>query len=264
MVRLAISAGWILLLTISLGIIYTVMAIATVALIPEPISATILLNCVVITAVVLVRVLKPGWLAHRPEPRHLADGRGSGRRHGLVIVAVTILVFAAGQTASIMMYQIQGSEGFDQNVDSRAEASAWLVLLLAVVVAPVAEELLLRGALYPALRKHAGVIASTLVTSVVFAVMHGNIVQGIAVMPLGVLLALMVEHYRSPWPGVAVHVGYNVTALVTPPAFVYAIASPLLVVPLALVCVVSLVFLAARLGRPEPLALGLAEARAQD
>jgi membrane protease YdiL (CAAX protease family) len=82
-------------------------------------------------------------------------------------------------------------------------------LVGAVVLAPVAEELLFRGILYQALRKHVGVALGIASSAVIFAGLHVRPVAAPALLMLGIGLAAAFERTRSLYPSMAMHAAYN-------------------------------------------------------
>ena len=86
------------------------------------------------------------------------------------------------------------------------------------VLAPIAEEMLFRGAI---LRRLLDVTdkrltwAAIAVTSLLFAVVHGNMAQGINAFVLGLLLGWMYARTRSIVPGVAFHLANNTIAFMS-------------------------------------------------
>ena len=94
-----------------------------------------------------------------------------------------------------------------------------LALVAAVLLAPIAEELLFRGLLYRALRRRRSVAVAAVVSAVLFAVVHLDVAvtQPLALVGLtlvGVVLAVVYERTGSLLVPVAAHAGYNGTALV--------------------------------------------------
>jgi len=79
----------------------------------------------------------------------------------------------------------------------------------AVVVAPLLEEIVFRGLLYPAIRARYGAIAALVFTSALFGLVH---VQINVVIPLGIFglfLGVLVERTGSILPCVVAHVAFN-------------------------------------------------------
>jgi len=50
-----------------------------------------------------------------------------------------------------------------------------LIIITAVIVAPICEEILFRSFLYTILKKHTGMIFSVLISAAIFSVIHGNV-----------------------------------------------------------------------------------------
>lgn len=190
-----------------------------------------------LVAFVLVRRLDTGTF-QAPE-RHRAA------RIPLVKVGIGlcfVLVFLAGQTGALWLASVVPSPGWEANQVAREQTPLWLMLISALVLAPAGEEALLRGIVYGQMRKHLGVIASMVVSSATFALMHGNLVQISATLLLGALLALVFELTQRLWTVVALHVLFNLMALLIPGSVIAAITSPAVVVSLV---VTSLLVLAA-------------------
>lgn len=84
----------------------------------------------------------------------------------------------------------------------------WLILV-AVVIAPVAEEFLLRGLLYRYVRAARGVLVAMLVSSLVWAVAHFYPQLIVAFIVFGMIVAFVAERYKSLYPAIALHALYN-------------------------------------------------------
>jgi membrane protease YdiL (CAAX protease family) len=137
-----------------------------------------------------------------------------------------IVCWVAGQAAAIWIYDTFGSEGFDAVNTARDQSPAWLLLVTALILAPIGEESLIRGIAYPALRRHWPPLASAFVTASVFAILHGNLVQIVLTVPLGILLAFVYEATQRLWQVVLMHVLFNVASTVVPAELVQVVAHP--------------------------------------
>jgi membrane protease YdiL (CAAX protease family) len=84
-----------------------------------------------------------------------------------------------------------------------------VMIIAAVVVAPLAEEFFFRAFTYSALRKRFGVIASVIVTSVYFALIHADFFSYFPIFVLGVALAFLYERRQSIVAPVAMHFFHN-------------------------------------------------------
>lgn len=102
-----------------------------------------------------------------------------------------------------------------------AQAGPWALALLAVmavVLAPLLEETLFRGVLFPALRQRLRFTGAALLVTLAFAALHAFQNQGywpalVAIFITGWVLALVRERTGSLWPCILVHAGFNFTAV---------------------------------------------------
>ncbi|MGT2527241.1 CPBP family intramembrane glutamic endopeptidase [Streptomyces nojiriensis] len=217
-----LGIGWCALVPFAVVAVYLGLGTVAVRLIGEPIVATSVLGMLVVILVGSVRIQRPQWLAHAPAPRPSVEIP----RFGWTVVGCAVLAFLAGQSMALWIYATTGSTGFDASNQTRHAAGVLATLLLAMVAAPAGEEALFRGLVYPLLRKRVSILASTLVTAVVFGLLHGNAVQFASTLPLAVLLALVYEHTRALWPCVLLHLGFNLAAALVPAQAFVALANP--------------------------------------
>lgn len=98
---------------------------------------------------------------------------------------------------------------------SEAESPATLVMLCvtAVLVAPITEEVIFRGYLYPVAKRFAGRWAAVLFSSLLFAMVHQNAMALVPLAFLAVLLALSYEFTGSIWAPIGIHMVFNGTTV---------------------------------------------------
>ena len=91
-----------------------------------------------------------------------------------------------------------------------------LLLLVTAVAAPIVEELMFRGVLYPALKGPWGAVGAALLSGAVFAVIHPTLPSGfLPIMLLGVAFALTYERRGSLLPNIVMHGIHNGLILLT-------------------------------------------------
>ncbi|MFJ6141375.1 lysostaphin resistance A-like protein [Kitasatospora sp. NPDC092286] len=225
-----LDIGWCALVPFAVVAVYLGLGTFAVLLIGEPIVATSVLGMLVVVLVGSVRIHRPRWLAHTPAPRPESEIP----RFGWTVLGCAVLAFLAGQSLALWIHVTAGSAGFDASNQIRHAAGALATLLLTLVAAPAGEEALFRGLIYPLLRKRVCILASTLVSAVVFGLLHGNAVQFAATLPLAVLLALVYERTRALWPCVVLHLGFNLAAALVPAQMLGVLANPVSAVLLCL------------------------------
>ncbi len=116
---------------------------------------------------------------------------------------ITGLIGEASPQESIQMLRENQDIGFRMTV-----------FVTAAIFAPITEELLFRGFLYPAVKRYLQPVVAAIVVSVVFAVVHANVA---ALLPLVVLSALLILAYElsgTLWVPILVHAGFNALNIV--------------------------------------------------
>ena len=86
-------------------------------------------------------------------------------------------------------------------------------LVLAGVIAPLAEEMFFRGFVFTGLLRPLGFTGALIVSSLVFAVVHLQVMTILPIFVLGCLLAWLYYRSGSLWPSILVHATYNSVAL---------------------------------------------------
>lgn len=84
-----------------------------------------------------------------------------------------------------------------------------LMALSAAVVAPLAEEVIFRGYLYPVAKKWSGKVCAVLFSALWFSACHGNVPLILPLFLLGVILALAYEKTGSIWAPIGIHFFFN-------------------------------------------------------
>ena len=102
-----------------------------------------------------------------------------------------------------MMVTYQQSTEILQGVD------LLLTTLVSAVLVPIAEELLFRGIITEEIRRVAPDWLIILLGGVIFALVHGNLVQILYLIPLGILLGAAYIWSNSIWVPILMHVVFN-------------------------------------------------------
>lgn len=92
--------------------------------------------------------------------------------------------------------------------------AALLMLLMAGIAVPIAEEIFFRGVVYRWLRDKWGVTVGAVVSGIIFGLAHLEPASVIFTILLGIVLAVVYERSRSLWPPILIHVLNNAFALV--------------------------------------------------
>lgn len=98
-------------------------------------------------------------------------------------------------------------------IETRSFSILVLVALLAVVVAPIFEEILFRGLLYPFLKRRWGQTTAALLVSALFAVVHFHVPAMLPLFVLGMALVLVYEASDSLTAPITLHAAFNAANL---------------------------------------------------
>lgn len=126
--------------------------------------------------------------------------------YSLLVAGALAAVVSLLPSFPIDQAQDIGFEAFGSRLDNL------LAFVTLVVLAPFAEELLLRGYLYGKLKKHIPTVIAALATSLLFAFAHGQLNVGVDVFVLSLILCALRSITGSIWAGVLVHVIKNALA----------------------------------------------------
>jgi len=86
------------------------------------------------------------------------------------------------------------------------------ILALGIVV-PIAEELCFRGVVLNRLLSWIPTWAAVLMSSVLFGVIHLNILQGLYALVIGLVFSLLYIRYRNIWAPIIGHMAFNLTSV---------------------------------------------------
>ena len=139
------------------------------------------------------------------------ENTSSFKKEYLVIPA------AGGAAALFLNYLWSLNPYFMENTAYRSVAEQqysyplWLGLMIYGMAAPIAEEIMFRGIMYNILRRSMGIKQAIVISSFLFGMFHGNIVQAAYGMVMGTIMAYIYEKYHSLKVPVLFHSGANVT-----------------------------------------------------
>ena len=166
-------------------------------------------------------LLVTGFLVYRKfSPVDAFGLRWHGWTGGLMVTGAALaLVLPPIYAAQWLGYTFISPETAPQPIVTfLMENAAWrdrlAVGLIAVVAAPITEELVFRGCLYGVIRQVGGRWAGMAVSAVLFALIHGHIpsLPGLVILAVG--LCLIYEATSSLWAPIALHAGFNALSII--------------------------------------------------
>ena len=122
-----------------------------------------------------------------------------------IVVSLSSLVFGDVPTAQDQV--VGGADAISFN------DFVW-IFILGALAAPIGEEFLFRGLLYPLLRNRLPVVAAVALSAIAFAFVHFIPPLIPALLVMGAVLAVIVERFQSIYPAMLVHGLNNAAALI--------------------------------------------------
>lgn len=147
---------------------------------------------------------------------------GLGGENFFPVLGRALLALAAAypvlMLVQAMVYGFSGGEMSPQDVVQflqRAESprDRMAVMVMAIVVAPVAEEMIFRGYLYPVGKRYLGPFFSLGLTSLLFAVLHGHAGSVPALFTLATCLGLAYEKSGTLLVPMIMHAVFNAVSV---------------------------------------------------
>lgn len=132
----------------------------------------------------------------------------------LAVIGITICLSVALNNIISMSPLVSVSEEYQNASDAFYGSTIWLELLGSALITPFLEELLHRGVVYGRLRRMMGMWPAVVVSALIFAGLHFNIVQFIYAFLLGLVFALFVEKTGHLYPAVIAHIVANGIAVI--------------------------------------------------
>lgn len=133
--------------------------------------------------------------------------------HWEYLIILGIAASIAGNLVLGMTPLTQWFPGVEEAAEQIDASGFFLQLAGICLVIPAAEEMVFRGIGYGGLRDEMGAVPACIVSSLFFGVFHGNLVQGIYAGFLGMILAFVMERYRSLTAVWLVHAAMNAGSL---------------------------------------------------
>ena len=140
----------------------------------------------------------------------------------LFALGIMICISIALNNLILMSPLLDVSEEYENAAGAFYGSNIWLELIGSALITPYLEELLHRGVVYGRLRRMTGVWPSVILSALIFAALHFNIVQFVYAFCLGIVLALFVEKTGKLYVAVLAHIVANTIAVVRTEAGILA------------------------------------------
>jgi membrane protease YdiL (CAAX protease family) len=159
-----------------------------------------------------------GWIIHRKgENWNTAFGLSRAQSHALKkslpLYLITLPVVVLSALLFSFLLHLFGVEPAMQDVAHMIFQAPPLFRLLlifsAIIGAPIVEEILFRGILFPTLARHIGIPGAIGLSSILFALLHNHLNGFLPLTVLSIAFCLAYWRYGSLWVNIGMHALYN-------------------------------------------------------
>jgi len=105
------------------------------------------------------------------------------------------------------------SESYAQAAQALYSGDIFFKILGAGILAPISEEILIRGLIYGRFRQKVEAKHAIFWSSLLFGVMHGNMVQGVYGFLMGLFFGFLMEHFQTILAPILGHMGANLAEI---------------------------------------------------
>lgn len=132
-------------------------------------------------------------------------------RTALLLVSATVAVYGMALLISFAVSTAfpEAEKDFESIMGSATGGNPVIAFLTVVILAPVAEEMAVRGIVMKSLAKYMPVTGVIIVQAVLFGIYHMNLMQAFYVLPLALLLGYTAYHFDSIIPCICIHMLNN-------------------------------------------------------
>lgn len=132
-------------------------------------------------------------------------------------IAIPIIVTVVNLNATLIALWVKQTLNYQSPAQQLTETTpAVAIAIMSLIIAPIGEEALMRGFLYPLLRTRFSAASTITITTLLFALLHGNLIQIILTIPLGIALGYLYERTQNLTACISAHTLFNAIALVLP------------------------------------------------
>ena len=130
------------------------------------------------------------------------------------IILIALLSIGIAQVVNFLITLIPYEDAIYEETSEEMFYQTGLLLQLAVigVIGPICEELVFRGLVFRRARDYVGFWPAASLSGLVFGIYHGNVTQGIFAAIMGIIFAMVYEHYGTIWASITAHIANNVMA----------------------------------------------------
>ena len=137
-------------------------------------------------------------------------------KKGTLVYCILVGIFASLAASLLVTLSQAGQvfEGYESASQTIFSQSVLMQIAAAGIVMPVVEEFIFRGLMYNRMKDYMSANMAMIISSLIFGLYHGNLIQGIYGFVMGLLMIFVYEKYQTMLAPVLCHVGANLISIV--------------------------------------------------
>lgn len=132
-------------------------------------------------------------------------------------VGIPVIIVITNMSTTLIALWVKQTLNYPSPVQQLTQTtSIATIIAMSLTIVPIGEEALMRGFLYPLLRTRFSAPLTIVITACVFALLHGNPVQMVLTLPLGIVLGYLYEQTHDLRLCIGAHMLFNALTVVLP------------------------------------------------
>lgn len=132
----------------------------------------------------------------------------------LITIAICVVTSVAFNMLANLI-QVQSLDEKYQNISAKQYSVPLVVgIIIYGLVSPIVEEIVFRGVFYKKCRRYFGMLPAMLLSSFIFGVFHGNVVQAVYAFLMGMVISFLYEKYRNFFIPIFAHASANLVIFI--------------------------------------------------
>jgi len=210
----------IVILFVFIGYILGIIELAFMKIFPiirEKEHVRMMLNSSVLDVLITVFVLRIVLVKYKDKLKNLGLSLMNFFKDALLGIAGYIAALPMIIGALVLSIWIAQAVNYDPPIEpilklfleERSALFLFYSTIFVTIVGPIFEEIFFRGFVYSAFKKKIGVLGAIFTSSLLFSLLHTNVIGLLPIMVLGILLTYLYERTGSLIPSIVVHIIHN-------------------------------------------------------
>ncbi|WP_066712652.1 CPBP family intramembrane glutamic endopeptidase [Clostridium sp. Marseille-P299] len=132
----------------------------------------------------------------------------------IILLAVSVQVFLITFVGIIQAIKPDWFTNYNEIMKQFDIGNSWQSLIYVAILGPIVEELLMRGLVLNQMKKAMPFVAANIVQAFLFALLHGNLVQGSYAFVLGIIFGYIYRKYNTILSTILFHIVFNFSGYV--------------------------------------------------